>query len=163
MRDGTTGTGKKIWRMTGGEERVLSEEEENRQKVERIKEGLARCSICGAEAKLVLFGLGKKGVWIGCDRTGECGRYIEMHSIGWSIEDVARDWNRRNRGLLKLIRTVKRWFHNRTDAVKRNERRMRKENEREKEQLERKRREVFGINEPERAKRWWKFGKKGNK
>jgi ssDNA-binding Zn-finger/Zn-ribbon topoisomerase 1 len=160
---GTTSTGRKLWTETDGAARVLQKEAEKRQQFQCIKAGLAKCPVCRKEAKIVRFGLGGKGIWIGCDRTEDCSRYIEFHAEGWSIEDTARDWNRRNRGWRKVLRRIKRGFYDRFGHLSRAEKRLQKEIKAKKEKNLAKRREIFGIFAPQRKKSWWIFGKKGNK
>lgn len=163
MKDGTTSTGKRLWTVTGGAEKIVAEEAEREKRYAEIKAGLARCPVCKGAAEIVRFGFRGKGVWVGCDRTEACSRYIEFHSEGWSVEDTARDWNKRNRGVRKLVRLTKKWFSDRFGSRQRADKRFRAEIAAKKAAEVAKRREVFGINEPQRAKRWWEFGKKGNK
>lgn len=163
MRAGLKFTGGKLWRVTDGAETALRAEAERRQKYRRIRAGLAKCLVCGREANIVQFGRGGKGVWIGCDRTEACCRYIEYHAEGWSIEETARDWNRRNRGFRKWIRLLKKWIYDRFGEQKRAERRYLRELEAKKSREIALRRERFGFSEPKEPTRWWKFVRKGNK
>lgn len=163
MTDGYAFLGKRLWTVTDGAEKVLQEEAARRQKFHLIKAGLVKCPVCGQEADIVIFGIRGKGVWIGCDRTEACSRYIEYHAEGWSVEDTAKDWNRRNCGLRKKIRQMKKWFYDRFGKQKREERRFLKELDLKKEQELSKRRKAFGISEQPKAKRWWKLGREGNK
>ena len=118
-----------LWKVTDGAERVLRKERLRELHLQELIAGLARCPVCKREAKLVVFGRRGKGVWIGCDRTDECARYIEYHSEGWSIDEVAECWNHRNRGLNWLIRKVKMWFRGMFDEKKRAERAEKREAE----------------------------------
>lgn len=163
MKDGTTSTGKKLWTVTDGADKVVHAEKAWQERYAQIKAGLARCPVCKGAAEIVCFGLRGKGVWIGCDRTEACSRYIEIHTEGWSVEDTARDWNRRNSGIFKMVRLVKKWFFDRFGKVARAERRMRAEKSEKEAANMTKRRQVFGIKESGRAKWWRKFGKKGNR
>ena len=139
--------GKSLWRETDGAERAISEEEKEREHLERVVMGLARCSVCEGAAKLCIFGLDGQGVWIGCDRGAECVRNIEYHREGWSVDEVAESWNHRNRGLNRVIRKIKRWMRERFGRLARREREMKREAERERKEVERKMMEVFGIAE----------------
>lgn len=106
---------------------------------------LVRCPVCGGEAKCVQFGIRSEGVWIGCDRSMECSRYIEVHLRGWSIEETARDWNRRNSGVCLAIRRIKGWFRKRFGAMAREERRIKERKELEKREKEAKLKELFSV------------------
>ena len=106
---------------------------------------LVKCPVCGGEAKCVQFGIRGCGVWIGCDRSMECSRYIEVHLRGWSIEETARDWNRRNSGVCKVIRNVKGWFRRHFGKWAREERRIKKQKMAEKAEKEEKLKELFGA------------------
>jgi len=153
----------RLWTETDGAERYLAECERKRQEFERLVKSLAKCPICKGAARIDRFGLLGHGVWIGCDETDECCRYIEYHEGGWSIEDTARDWNRRNRGVLKCIRLLKRWFRVRFGKMARAERVRKRELAAKKAEEMAKKREIFGIFEPKTAKKWWKFWRMGNK
>lgn len=150
-------------RYTGGEVEYLREMDAEERKVQEILEGLKPCKVCGGEAKIVTFGLGGMGVWIGCDRTARCSRNIELHTEGWSIEEVARDWNRRNGGMRGTIRGIKMWIEDRFGAGRRYERRIKREKEREDRDKMEKRREIFGVTEKKRGifgRKFWRKGKK---
>ena len=155
-----------IWKVTDGAEKVIRKRELEIEKVRKIIEGLKRCPVCEGKAKLVIFGLGGNGVWIGCDRTERCARNIEYHEEGWSIEEVAAEWNRYNSGIYLIIRKVKQWIEFRYGRLARARRKVAEENrakEMEKEDFMRK---VFGIEEEKREKWYmrilWKF-RKGKK
>lgn len=163
MTDGATSKVKSLWTETDGAVRALREEAEREAKLAHIKASLVRCPVCKGEAEMVRFGLRGRGIWIGCFRTEECSRYIEIHTGGWSIEDTARDWNRRNRGIRKWIRSLKRCLFNSFGRRKRAERRYERELEQKKEAEAAKRLEIFGISTPKGKKTWWRFGNKGNK
>lgn len=152
----TTLTSNRLWTVTDGAEKDIRLMEEREAKVREITDGLAKCPVCNHPAKLVRFGYHNRGVWIGCDRTEECSRYIERHLEGWSIEDTAECWNRRNRGMRKAVRMVKRWFRLHFGSEVRAEKRYRKVLAAKKLAEIAKRREVFGIIKPKRAKKWWK-------
>lgn len=147
----------RLWTVTDGAEKDFRHLEEMETKVREITEGLAKCPVCKQPAQLVRFGHRNRGVWIGCDRTEECSRYIERHLGGWSMEDVAQCWNHRNSGLRKVIRMIKRWFRMHFGSEARAEKRRRRGLEAERRAEIAKRREVFGIIEPKRAKKWWKI------
>ena len=106
---------------------------------------LVRCPVCGEEAKCIQFGIKGCGVWIGCDRSEECSRFIEIHLRGWSIEETARDWNRRNSGVYGAIRRVKEWFRKRYGAMARADRANKKRKELENREKEAKLKELFGA------------------
>ena len=140
-----------LWTVTRSAEEIAAEREAERKHAEELEAGLARCSVCGEAAKVVEFGLEGNGVWIGCDRSEECSRYIEMHEGGWSIEEAAAEWNRYNTGMYLVARRMKRWMRERFGAERRAER-AREKQKRAKEAAERaKRREVFGIKAEERG------------
>ena len=148
---------KPLWRETGGEKRVLEARAAKEALVRRLTEGLAKCPVCKGSAKIVLFGLRGNGVWVGCDKTEECSRYIERHLEGWSIEDTVADWNRRNKGWRKWARGAKRWYRVRFGSEERAKKRVLRELKAKKEEELAKRRARFGILPPKKAKRWWKF------
>lgn len=136
-----------VWEETGGEKEYLEREMREERERNRIIRGLARCSVCGAEARVETFGLEGQGVWIGCNETKECVRNIEYHAEGWSLAEVAREWNRYNRGWRKGLRWIKRKIRKRFGEEERYVRRLERERrEAEKKEWER-RREVFGIKE----------------
>jgi ssDNA-binding Zn-finger/Zn-ribbon topoisomerase 1 len=150
-----------LWIETGGESEYLEERERERERWEKIEKGLARCPICGEKAKVKEFGLGGIGLWVGCDRSEECVRNIEYHSEGWSFEEVAEEWNRRNRGIRLLIRRIKMWFERNFGERKKFERKELKERERIKKEIEKKRNEIFGIKEEKKGWLRVKFWRKG--
>lgn len=146
-----------LWVETGGEKRVLEAKAAQEVLVRRLMEGLAKCPVCKGPAKIVCgYGFGGNGVWVGCDKTEECSRYIERHTCGWSIEETVRDWNRRNTGWRKCVRSIKRWILNRFGSTARAKRLMERKIALQKEEELSKRRERFGIMAPKKAKKWWK-------
>ena len=157
MTEGDTSSKKPLWVETGGEKRVLEARAAKAALIRRLTEGLAKCPVCKEKAKIVAFGMSGNGVWVGCDRTEECSRYIERHSEGWSIEDTAQCWNHRNYGWRKLVRLVKRWFRLHFGSEERAKKRVLKELKAQKAEELAKRRARFGILPPKNAKRWWKL------
>ena len=135
-----------VWRESRGTEEVRAEIEREREERREVESGLARCSVCGGEAKVEEFGLEGNGVWIGCDKTAECRRYIEIHTEGWSIREAAEEWNRYNSGLYLLVRKLKRWISKRVGAERMRELREGRERKREEEAKKARLREVFGLN-----------------
>lgn len=121
-----------LWKVTDGAERVLRRERLKELHLQRLIAELASCPVCKRAAKLVVFGREGHGVWIGCDRSSECSRYIEYHSEGWSIEEVAREWNFRNKGINRVIRQIKGWARRSFSGEYRAERAKRREEEAEK-------------------------------
>lgn len=113
-------------------------------KAVRAKEWLAKCPVCGGEAEKVVFGVGGKGVWVGCCRTEECSRYVEYHKEGWGMEDAVADWNRRNSGVYGAIRRIKRWFRDNLGEVAAEKKREQREKKEKKEAREREIREMLG-------------------
>ena len=137
----------KVWKETGGEAEALRRMEETEEREEWILSELEPCCICGGEPRAEILGLFGEGVMIGCDRSAECKRNIERHSEGWSLEEVAEDWNKRNSGARKWIRLFKSFFRRRYGKIARMEKREKKE-KRKRELADRKRRmEIFGIEE----------------
>ena len=157
----STSMRKRLWTETDGAEQVLRREAEQERRYAEIKAGLAKCPVCKGAAEIVRFGLSREGVWVGCDRTEKCCRYIEYHSRGWSVEETARDWDHRNRGLRKVVRLIKRWFTERFGRMARAERCMKSERDARRAAEAAKRREVFGGRMERKGKSWWKFWKKG--
>lgn len=156
MTEGDTSSKKPLWVETGGERKVLENWERQRELVSRLTGGLAKCPVCKGDAKITIFGLKGNGVWVGCDRTEECSRYIERHTEGWSIEDTAQCWNHQNYGWRRWVRLVKRWFRLRFGAEERAKKRIKRELSAKKAAELAKRRERFGILPPKKAKKWWK-------
>jgi len=145
-----------LWEETGGEKEYQRLEEERKAKEREIEEGLARCSVCGEKAGIHKFGIDERGIWIGCCRTMDCTRYVEYHSEGWSIEDTARDWNRYNGGLFRVVRIVKRKISKVIGRREREWRRMEREEREKKIQSRNRLRELLGIKEKVVRKKWWK-------
>lgn len=152
-----------LWRVTDGAEehqRRMAEEEARENEIVR---GLAKCAICGGEAKAVGFGLGHHGLWIGCDRSEGCSRHIEIHLEGWSLEEVAADWNRRNRGWRKWVRKFKHCVWKMFDEGRRYERKVAREKKRAEREEKERMREIFGIKKSKKGWRLLKILRIGNK
>lgn len=148
---------KPLWVETGGEKRVLDARAAQEALVRRLTEGLEKCPVCNGAAKIVSgYGFGGNGVWVGCDKTEECSRYIEAHTGGWSIEETVRDWNYRNSGWRKYVRFIKRLLRKHFGSTERAQRRIERELALKKEEEMLKRRARFGILPPKRVKKWWK-------
>lgn len=142
------------WAVTRGTEELEAERQTERAARLAIEHGLAKCPVCRGAARIVEFGLFGTGVWIGCDRTEECSRYIELHTEGWSIEECAAEWNKCNSGVCLVIRRVKKWFRERFGAEKRAEKRkIREEIVKNRAESER-RREIFGVEKPKKRGFW---------
>lgn len=152
-----------VWRETRGTEEIAAEERKERERIARIESGLAKCSVCGGGAKWRVFGLEGHGVWVGCDRSAECSEYIEIQTEGWSLEEVAAEWNRYNSGVFGIIRRMKRWIKKRFGARKRAENREKAAKRAKIEEERAKRAQIFGVEREKRAGRWWKIWRKGNK
>lgn len=138
-------------RLTGGEREYKKRKAAEAAKEMEIVGGLARCSECGGRAKAVIFGIGGKGVWVGCDKRPECWRHIECHTEGWSLEECAEAWNKYNRGWRREIRKVKSWFRERIGEEARMERRAARARKKIENEEEEKRRERFGIKKQRRS------------
>jgi ssDNA-binding Zn-finger/Zn-ribbon topoisomerase 1 len=145
-----------IWSVTRETAEIEAEHKREEAARRKLEAGLAKCPICGMRAKVVEFGLEGNGVWIGCDRTEECSRYIEIHTEGWSVWEVAEEWNRYNRGVFLVIRRAKRWIRKHFGAEKWRNSRENREFLEKKRAEEAKRREILGIKEPERGGFWHK-------
>lgn len=145
-----------IWAVTRETAEIEAKRKREEAARKELEKSLARCSVCKGAGKVVEFGLEGKGVWVGCDRTSECSRYIEIHTEGWSAREVAEEWNRYNSGVYLVIRKIKRWFRLCFGAEKRRERRENKKIFEEKCVEEAKRREIFGIKRLEREGFWHK-------
>ena len=158
----STSMRKRLWTETDGAEQVLRREAEQERRYAEIKAGLAKCPVCKGAAEIVRFGLSREGVWVGCDRTEKCCRYIEYHSRGWSVEETARDWDHRNRGLRKVVRLIKRWFTERFGRMARAERCMKSERMRGERRKRQKGERCSGGEWREREKVGGSFGRKGN-
>ncbi len=145
-----------LWRVTGGEREKLRRDEERRTELEHLVKGLARCPVCKGPARVVLFGARGGGVWIGCDKTADCARHIEIHTEGWSIEEAAERWNRYNRGIFLCVRKVKNWWRKNIGAEGRRERAEKRVAAEKKRAREARLRELFGIKRSEGEKKWWR-------
>lgn len=145
-------TSNEIWKVTGGAEEHYRKEAERFERVKSVIRDLARCGECGGEARAVVFGRGGKGVWVGCDRSVDCSRNIEIHTEGWSLEETAREWNRYNGGWRRVLRKVKGWFRKRFGELARREREMEREKERKEAEKRKARGRIFGIGERRRVR-----------
>lgn len=152
-----------IWTVTRGAEEVSREVLAEAERFAKFVKGLAKCPVCGEEAKAVVFGAEGLGVWIGCDRSDECCRYIEIHTEGWSLEEAAAEWNKYNTGVFRLIRRAKRWIKKHFGAEKRAKEAEILKKIAKIEEEEAKRERIFGVNRGKKRRRWWKFWRKGNK
>ena len=152
-----------IWTVTRGAEEMRKEMLAEKERIAGIVKGLRRCPVCGGEAKAVMFGAEGNGVWIGCDRSAECVGYIEIHTEGWSLEEVAAEWNLYNSGMYRLIRKMKRWWRKHYSRARREEKRW-EEGKAAKRAEEREERERIFWGKPKKSeRRWWQIWRKGNK
>lgn len=152
-----------IWTVTRGAEEIRREVLAEAEKYAGLVKGLARCPVCGNEAKAVVFGAEGLGVWVGCDRSDECCKYIEIHTEGWSLEEVAAEWNKYNSGLFRWIRRAKRWFRRQFGAESRAEKAEILKKKAKSEEEKAKREQIFGIKRGNKCGGWWKIWRKGNK
>ena len=136
---------KKIYEETDGAERHREKEEAEEKRMKEMLRGMAKCSVCGGESRIKVFGLRGLGVWVGCDRSEECIRNIEKHDEGWSIEECVNEWNRNNSGLRRIIRKIKSWIRKRYGKTARTKKEYEKRKKEEKEKKRERMREVFGI------------------
>ena len=134
-----------LWKVTDGAERVMRRERLKELHLQGVIARLAKCPVCGEAAKLVVFGRDGRGVWVGCDRSPECARYIEHHVEGWSIDDATACWNHRNRGLNWVIRKLKMWFRRVFDKNERAEREKKREAAKKRELEKAERMKRFGV------------------
>ncbi len=81
-------------------------------KEKELAKGLVRCPVCYRETEVCLFGKERSGVWVGCNHSPECARYIVWHGVneGCTLAKAKREWNRKNSGILGLIRRAKIWL-----------------------------------------------------
>lgn len=151
--EGEDDVGEELWKVSRSAKRVAEEEAaEKRKMVLRVRE-CARCPVCGKKVRGAIFGRKMRGVWVGCDRSPECARNIELHLEGWSFEEVCDEWDRKNRGLNRMIRKMKMWWENWFGEKRRREKEMRRQRlERErrnreelKEVMMREKRELEGV------------------
>lgn len=152
-----------IWTVTRGAEEIRREMAAEAERYSGLVKGLARCPVCGKEAKAVVFGAEGLGVWIGCDRSEECCRYIEIHTEGWSLEEVAAEWNKYNSGVFRWIRRAKRWLKLHFGAGKRVEKAEMLKKKAKIEEERAKREQMFGVKREKSKRKRWKFWRKGNK
>ena len=150
-----------LWREVRGVEETEAGLLRDVRRQEELESGLARCGVCGGYARIEVFGLFGEGVWVGCDASPECARHIEYHSEGWSMEEAAGEWNRYNSGLYKYLRRMKDWYRARFGRVRKAEREMERAMELEKSAVERKKREVFGVGEVRKPRKWWQKMRRG--
>ena len=143
-----------IWEVTRETSEIEAKHRQEEAARKELELGLAKCPVCKGAAKIVEFGIAGEGIWIGCDRTDECSRYIEIHTEGWSVWEVAEEWSRYNSGVFLLIRRVKRWFRKHLGAEKRREKRENRKKLEEKRAEEAKRREILGLEPPKREGIW---------
>lgn len=134
-----------LWENERSVEEVKEEVEAEREREKQIIEGLARCPVCGEKAEAVSFGKFGEGVWVGCNRSAECSRNIEYHEEGWSLEEAAEEWNRRNRGIRLGIRKAKMWWEKRFGERARMLKKVAKESEERKKKFELERVEKFKM------------------
>lgn len=154
MEEKESREGKGIWTVTRETAEIEAKQREEEAARRELEEGLAKCPVCGSKAKVVEFGLEGNGVWVGCDRTEECVRYIEIQTEGWSVFEVAGEWNRNNSGVYLLIREIKRWFRLHFGAEKWRKKRKNREIEEGNRKKEAKRREIFGLKQVKREGFW---------
>lgn len=137
--------GSKVWTETDGAERCLAARAAEELKYRELVRGLKRCSVCGGTAEAKVFGMRGEGVWVGCNRSSRCARYIELHTEGWSLEEAAAEWNRWNGGVVRWVRVAKRWISERIGRAAREERRRQAVREIEERERLRRRAEVLGA------------------
>lgn len=87
---------------------------ETAAKMARQKElelGMVTCPECGGEAKIEMAGekSGQAVVYAGCFRTERCVRR-SVRGEGWDEEDGAREWNRRNGGIVGWWIRLRNWL-----------------------------------------------------
>jgi len=87
---------------------------ETAKRTERRKElelGMVKCPECGGEAKIETEGekSGQPVVYAGCFRTEKCARR-SVRGEGWDEEDGAREWNRRNGGIVGWWIRLRNWM-----------------------------------------------------
>jgi len=68
---------------------------------------------------------------------------VEYHSEGWSLYEVANDWNRKNRGVNKIIRKVKGWVRRKLGKGSRIAQKIAKEQIKQRKESQKRREEVF--------------------
>ena len=152
----------KPWVETGGEVEWAKKYEKALREWNEAVEGLAKCPVCGEAARVRIFGVGGKGVWVGCDRSAECVRNLEFHTEGWSVDEAMHEWNRLNRGVLGAIRRVKGMFRRAFGEGARYERRRKRERRASAAETDAKRRENLGVGKRKRVGlierlRWWRI------
>lgn len=146
-----------MWKVTRETAEIEAERMAERMRRADIETGLRVCPVCRGPTRIVVFGLEGNGVWVGCDETDECSRYIEIHTEGWSIEEVAAEWNKYNSGIFLVLRRAKMWFRRHFGAEKRREKRENRQKLEEKRAKEDKMREIFGVERGKKPRRWWRI------
>ena len=152
-----------MWKVTRETAEIEAERMAERMRRADIETRLRVCPVCRGPARIVEFGLEGNGVWVGCDETDECSRYIEIHTEGWSIEEVAAEWNKYNSGIFLVLRRAKMWFRRHLGVEKRMEKRENRRKLEEKRVKEDKMREIFGVERGKKPRMWWRiwdFGKR---
>lgn len=96
-----------VWRYTGGEEEHRLVEEADEAMWREMEQRVGTCVLCGGQGKVEMYGMGRRGVWVGCDRDEWCVMGIEQHDRGWSVDEAIEEWNRKNRGANGVIRRIK--------------------------------------------------------
>lgn len=142
------------WAVTRGTAELKAKLMAERAERLDMESRLRKCPVCKGATKVVEFGLFGTGVWVGCDRTDECSRYIELHTEGWSIEECVAEWNKYNSGLYLCARRAKIWFRKHFGAEKRAEKRRKKEEIARKRAEDERRRALFGVEKPKKRGFW---------
>lgn len=145
-----------LWKELRSAEDIQADKAAKEARLSKIRAGLVRCPKCGGEAKIIVFGAEKQGVWVGCDRGEGCVRYIAWHKEGWSIEEVCAEWNKMNSGIWRVIRKVKGWLSERFGKVRRAEKRMESAKKKAQAAWRKRRAEIFGVRleRKRRFQRW---------
>lgn len=143
-----------IWKEVKGVAETEAEREEQATKEVLFWLGLKRCPECGGEARVSIFGRDLEGVWVGCEATPYCAKYIEYRKEGWSIAEVVREWNKYNSGVYKVLRRIKRWFSIRYGADARYLKRRKKERKAKARKEEAVRALVYGVESSKKRKNW---------
>ena len=152
-----------VWKETRGTGELVREVMEAEERRRKKVEGMARCVVCNGAARAEVFGAEGRGVWVGCDRSPDCSRYIELHEEGWSLDEVMEEWNRWNGGVYRAIRKLKYWIWRAFSAEKRAERREKRCREAENGEKTARRCEIFGVEMGKRRSFWEKGWLKGNR
>ena len=150
-----------VWKVVRETAEIEADLKAARERMQEIESGLARCSECGGKVGVHIFGQEGHGVWIGCDRSFNCSRHIEYHAEGWSIAEVAAEWNRYNSGVMKYVRKAKSWFWKRFGRINRQIKRYNAAKKAEEKAKKAIIREVLGVKEGKREGKIKKILKKG--